>query len=69
MPRLYQCKPGSRVYKKNPDHILEKAGAENPAGASQTDVCKKYLITRPVFQRYLKEHQENAGKPEEVRLF
>ena len=57
MPRLYKCKPGSRVYKRTPDHILEKARVENAAGASQTDVCKKYLITRSVFQKYLKEHQ------------
>ena len=42
------------------DHILKKAQVENAAGASQTDVCKKYLITqytRSISQRYLKEHQ------------
>ena len=44
---------------KIPDRILEKAWVENATGASQTDVCKKYLITRSVFQkyRYLKQHQ------------
>ena len=57
MPRLYKRKPGPRVYKRTTDRILEKARVENAAGASQIDVCKKYLITRSVFQRYLKEHQ------------
>ena len=56
MPRLYERKPGPHVYKK-PRPYSGKAWVENAAGASQTDVCKKYLITRSVFQRYLKEHQ------------
>ena len=57
MPRKYERKAGSKVYKRLPADILERAYAEHIAGASQNQVCKKHDVTRSVFQRYLTNKQ------------
>ena len=57
MPRKYERKVGSKVYKRIPDDVLERAYAEHIAGASQNQVCKKHDVTRSVFQRYLTNKQ------------
>ena len=57
MPRKYERKVGSKVYKRIPDDVLERAYAEHIACASQNQVCKKHDVTRSVFQRYLTNKQ------------
>ena len=57
MPRKYERKVGSKVYKRIPGDVLERAYAEHIAGASQNQVCKKHDVTRSVFHRYLTNKQ------------
>ena len=61
MSRTYKLKRGALIYTRTPEDVLEKAQAEQTAGASQKSVCEKYHITRSVFQRYLKQH--SSGEP------